>query len=175
MWLAQELLDAEPGTHITSGGLGAMGYGVPAAMGAALGRPDHPTWAVVGDGGFQMTLQELATIAQEQLPIRIAVINNASLGMVRQWQEIVFDERYVASALSGPDFSRLAEAYGIAARSVRSAAELTEALEFARDYPGPFLIDVRVPTEDNVFPMLTPGTALDEMITESPRPAARGC
>ncbi len=166
MWLAQELLDSEPGTHLTSGGLGAMGYALPAALGAALGRPDRPTWAVAGDGGFQMTLQELATIVQEAIPLRVVVINNGYLGMVRQWQELYHGRRYSASELSGPNLPLLAQAYGIPAQVVTTAGDLHEALEWADTIAGPSLLDLRVVREENVYPIVPPGAALDELVTE---------
>jgi acetolactate synthase-1/2/3 large subunit len=164
MWIAQELRDAEPGTHLTSGGLGTMGYALPAGLGAALGRPDRPVWVVAGDGGFQMTLQELATVVQERTPLRIAVVNNGYLGMVRQWQEMFYDRRYSASAITGPDFSCLARAYGIPARAVERADDLGDALRWAESARGPALLDLRVVAEENVYPMVPPGAALHEVV-----------
>ncbi|HEY8470736.1 MAG TPA: biosynthetic-type acetolactate synthase large subunit [Longimicrobiales bacterium] len=164
MLIAQELRDAAPGSHLTSGGLGTMGYALPAALGAALGRPDKPVWAVAGDGGFQMTLQELATVVQERVPIRIAVLNNGYLGMVRQWQELFYERRYSASEITGPDFTMLARAYGVPARRVRRLDELDEALDWAERVHGPALLDLRLPAEENVFPMVPPGASLDEII-----------
>lgn len=165
MLIAQELRDAAPGSHLTSGGLGTMGYALPAALGAALGRPGRPVWAVAGDGGFQMTLQELATVVQERVPVRIAVLDNGYLGMVRQWQELFYARRYSASEIAGPDFTMLARAYGIPARRVCHLAELDAALEWAARTDGPALLDLRLPAEENVFPMVPPGAALDEIIT----------
>jgi acetolactate synthase-1/2/3 large subunit len=173
MWLAQELRDAEPGTHLTSGGLGAMGYALPAAIGAAVGRPDLPVWVVAGDGGFQMTLQELATVVQEQLPLRIAVVNNGFLGMVRQWQEMFYTGRYSASELPGPDLVVLARAYGIPALAVEDAAGLDSALGLAARTDGPVLLDLRVIREENVFPMLPPGAPLHEVIASPAGTALR--
>jgi len=144
-----------------------MGYALPAALGAALGRPDRRVWAVAGDGGFQMTLQELATVVQERVPIRIAVLNNGYLGMVRQWQELFYERRYSASAITGPDFTMLARAYGIPARRVSQMDELEDALDWAEGANGPALLDLRLPAEENVFPMVPPGAALDEIITAS--------
>ncbi|MCI0432701.1 MAG: biosynthetic-type acetolactate synthase large subunit [Gemmatimonadetes bacterium] len=164
MWLAQELRDAEPGTHLTSGGLGTMGYALPAAIGAAIGRPDRSVWALAGDGGFQMTLQELATIAQERLPIRIAVLNNGYLGMVRQWQELFYSRRYAATALSGPDLITLARAYGIPAIAVESHGLLAAAVDCAARAQGPVLLDLRVDPEENVYPMVPPGAALHQVV-----------
>lgn len=165
MWMAQELLDADPGTHLTSGGLGTMGYALPAAIGAALGCPDRETWVVAGDGGFQMTAQELGTVVQERIPLRIAVINNGFLGMVRQWQELFYERRYAASELPGPDFVLLAKAYGIPARTLSQAEELEDALSWAEAVPGPVLLDMRVLREENVYPMVPAGASLDEVVT----------
>jgi len=164
MWLAQELLDAAPGTHLTSGGLGTMGYGLPAALGAAVARPGRPVWAVLGDGGFQMTVQELATLADERLPVRVAVMNNGFLGMVRQWQELFYDRRYSASAISNPDFVLLAKAYGIPARAVSRIEELDAALQWADGVTGPVLLDLQIAREENVYPLVPSGAALDEMV-----------
>jgi acetolactate synthase-1/2/3 large subunit len=164
MWIAQELTHARPGSHITSGGLGSMGFALPAGIGALVGRPDRETWVVVGDGGFQMSAPELATIVQERLPLRIAVHNNAALGLVWQWQSLTYGERFVASTLSGPDFVMLARSHGIPARRIRSAEELTRALAFTDQHEGPVLLDVQVPTEEHVYPMVQPGKGLHEML-----------
>jgi acetolactate synthase-1/2/3 large subunit len=169
MWLAQELREAAPGTHLTSGGLGTMGYALPAALGAALGCPDRPTWVVAGDGGFQMNLQELATVAQERIPLRMAVVNNGFLGMVRQWQELFFERRYSAVEISGPDLVVLAKAYGIPARAVSSCDELADMLGWAENVAGPVLLDLQVVQEENVYPMVPTGAAIDEMVT-TPQP-----
>ncbi|MDH3225072.1 MAG: biosynthetic-type acetolactate synthase large subunit, partial [Gemmatimonadota bacterium] len=154
MWMAQELRDADARTHLTSGGLGAMGYALPAGIGAALGARERPVWVVTGDGGFQMALHELATVVQERLPLRIAVLNNGFLGMVRQWQELFYEGRYSASALSGPDLVLLAQAYGIAARAVDCPGALEAALDWAEAEAGPTLLDLRVQEEENVYPMV---------------------
>jgi acetolactate synthase I/II/III large subunit len=172
MWIAQELKEGTPGAHLTSGGLGTMGYALPAAMGAAFGRPDRPTWVVAGDGGFQMTLQELATVVQEGLPLRIAVINNGCLGMVRQWQELFFQGRYCASRLSGPDLAALGRAYGVPSRTVTRRGELDTAFRWAAAAGGPALLDLRVQEEENVYPMVPPGAALGDVI-EEPVPPVR--
>lgn len=166
MWMAQELLAASPGSFMTPGGLGTMGYALPAAVGAALGRPDRATWAVIGDGGFQMSLAELATVVQEQLPLRIVILNNGHLGMVRQWQELFFQGRVTACRLSGPDLTMLARAYGVPARAVERHSELATALEWAAAVPGPVLLEIRIACEDNVYPILPPGAALDELLHE---------
>ena len=115
MWLARYAGFRRPNSHLSSGGLGTMGYSMPAGMGAALGRPDKETWAIAGDGGFQMTLQELATLAQDQIPVKIALLDNKKLGMIRQWQEIIYGGNYHSASLFGPDYLKLCEAYGIPA------------------------------------------------------------
>jgi len=172
MWLAQELLDTAPCCHLTSGGLGTMGYALPAGMGAALGRPDRAVWVVTGDGGFQMTVQELATIAEEGLRIRIAILDNGWLGMVRQWQELFYERRYSATELANPNFVLLARAYGIPAWRVERVEELDSALTWAASVDGPSLLDLRVVREENVFPLVAAGAGLDEMMTLAPERAA---
>jgi acetolactate synthase-1/2/3 large subunit len=171
MWLAQELLDMEPGRHLTSGGLGTMGYALPAALGAAIGRPERPVWAVAGDGGFQMNAQELATVVQEGIPLRIAVIDNGCLGMVRQWQERFYDRRYSATQLSGPDIVTLGKAYGMPTWRIDRSEQLDDALDMAVTAEGPVLLHLMVPTEENVYPMVPSGAAIDEMITMPARVA----
>jgi acetolactate synthase I/II/III large subunit len=169
MWEAQYYHHELPRSLITSGGLGTMGFALPAAIGAKIARPDAEVWAVVGDGGFQMTLCELATIAQERLKINIAVINNGYLGMVRQWQEFFYERRYAATPLHNPDFVRLAEAYGLDARSVTSRSDVIPAIASARAQAGTTLIDFRVEQEDTVYPMVPAGADLHAMIR---RPSA---
>jgi acetolactate synthase-1/2/3 large subunit len=167
MWAAQYYPLDTPHTLVTSGGLGTMGFGLPAAIGAQVARPDSEVWAIVGDGGFQMTLQELATVIQERLPIRIGVFNNGYLGMVRQWQELFFDARYESTRLLNPDFVRLAEAYGIRGWKVTKPDEVGEAVAEARGHPGPALIEFQIAQEGedgNVYPMVPAGAALHEMI-----------
>lgn len=164
MWLAQELRNARPGSHLTSGGLGTMGFALPAAIGALVGRPDREVWVVAGDGGFQMSSHELATVAQERLPLRIVVLNNAALGLVWQWQSLNYAERFVASRLSGPDLELLGRSYGIPSFTVRTVEGLREVLEDLDAVEGPALVDVQVPTEEHVYPMVQPGTALHEMV-----------
>ena len=169
MWLAQELGDALPGSHLTSGGLGAMGYALPAGLGAAIGRPDRSVWVVAGDGGFQMSLQELATVVQEGIPLRIAVIDNGYLGMVRQWQERFYGRRYSATQISGPDLVALGKAYGIPTWRIDRSEQLDSTLSLAAIEEGPVLIWMQVRQEENVYPMVESGAALDEMVTESER------
>ncbi len=165
MWAAQFYKYTEPRTHLSSGGLGTMGYGLPAAIGAKLGRPDKIVVDISGDGSFQMNLQELATISYNKIPIVIALINNEYLGMVRQWQELFYDKRYSHTSLSGnPDFVKLAEAYGIPAKRVTKNEEVEATLKEAIESNTPYLIDFIVKKEENVFPMVPAGAALEEMI-----------
>jgi len=167
MWAAQYYPLDYPHTQVTSGGLGTMGFGLPAAIGAQVAQPDKEVWAIVGDGGFQMTLQELATVVQEDLPIRIAVCNNSYLGMVRQWQELFYDERYESTHLLNPDFVALAEAYGVRGWRAGNPEEAEEAVAAARAHSGPALIEFKIAQkgeEGNVYPMVPAGAALDEMI-----------
>src|SRR5271169_3503950 len=164
MWEAQYYKHDQPRTLITSGGLGTMGFALPAAIGAKFARPDAEVWVVAGDGGFQMTMPELATIVQEKIAIKIAIINNGYLGMVRQWQQFFYDGRYASTPIISPDFAKLAEAFGIQGMSVRTRAEVGPALEAARNNPGPALIDFHVEQEDSVYPMVPAGADLHNMI-----------
>ncbi|MGQ9683127.1 MAG: biosynthetic-type acetolactate synthase large subunit [Anaerolineae bacterium] len=164
MWEAQYYLHERPRGLISSGGLGTMGFALPAAIGAQLAQPDAQVWVIAGDGGFQMNLQELATVVQERLPLKIAILNNGFLGMVRQWQEIFFCKNYCGSPLLGPDLVKLAEAYGIAALRVSQPAEVVPALQHAMAGQGPMLIDFRIAPGENVYPMVGPGAALEDMI-----------
>jgi acetolactate synthase-1/2/3 large subunit len=164
MWEAQYYHHNEPRSLITSGGLGTMGFALPAAIGAKFARPDAEVWAVVGDGGFQMTMSELATIVQEKLNIKIAIINNGYLGMVRQWQEFFYDKRYVATPLVAPDFVALANAFGIRGERVTARKEVVPTIESARKAEQTVLLDFRVEQEDSVFPMVPAGAPLHEMI-----------
>jgi acetolactate synthase I/II/III large subunit len=164
LWAAQYYPYERPNSLITSGGLGTMGFALPAAMGVKMGRPDLPVWVVDGDGSFQMTLHELATIVQEGLEIKIAIINNSFLGMVRQWQELFYGKRYVATPLSSPDYVTLARAYGIPGLRVTQMAEVLPAIREAAGTPGSFLIEFVVDTEEKVYPMVPPGASLAEFI-----------
>ncbi len=166
MWAAQHYLHKEPGHFITSGGLGTMGFGLPAAMGAKVGCPDKTVWCIDGDGSLQMTIQELATLVQDSIAVKIAVMNNGYLGMVRQWQDLFYDKRYVATPLSCPDFVKVAEAYGIAGLRVTRREEVIPAIEQAMAHDGPFLIDFMVEPEENVFPMVPPGASNIEFIEQ---------
>jgi acetolactate synthase-1/2/3 large subunit len=153
-------------SFITSGGLGTMGFGVPAAMGAKLGQPNRQVIAFVGDGGFQMTLQELGTISQYQIGVKIVILNNNYLGMVRQWQQLFFDKRYSFTHLQNPDFIKLAEAYSIKARKVTQREDLAGAISEMIDHQGPYLLEVVVEQEDNVFPMVPAGASVSKIILE---------
>ena len=149
-----------------------MGFELPAAMGAKVGCPDDAVWCIAGDGGFQMTIQELATVVQEKIAVKIAIINNGYLGMVRQWQELFYEKRYVATPLTGPDFVKIAEAYGLPGLRVTRKEEVVPAIEQAMDYQGPFLIDFVVEPEENVYPMVLPGAALTEVLEEPKKEVA---
>jgi acetolactate synthase I/II/III large subunit len=164
MWEAQYYKHEDPRTLITSGGLGTMGFALPAGIGAKVACPDKEVWVVAGDGGFQMTAAELSTIAQENLDLNIAVINNGYLGMVRQWQEFFYDKNYESSPILSPDYVKLAEAHGIPGATVRTRAEVLPAVNAARERKGPFLINFLVEKEDSVYPMIAAGSALHEMI-----------
>jgi len=164
MWEAQYYRHEDPRTLITSGGLGTMGFALPAAIGAKVACPGKEVWVIAGDGGFQMTAAELSTIAQENLDLNIAVINNGYLGMVRQWQEFFYEKNYESSPILSPDYIKLAEAHGIPAVAVRTRAEVLPAVNAARQRKGPYLINFLVEKEDSVYPMIAAGSALHEMI-----------
>ena len=164
MWEAQYYKHDHPRKLVTSGGLGTMGFALPAAIGARLAKPDEEVWVIAGDGGFQMTACELSTIAQEGIKLNIAVINNGYLGMVRQWQEFFYDGRYSATPLKSPDFVKLAEAHGLTGLRVERREEVEEVVAKARAHPGTCLIDFRVEQEDSVYPMVPAGADLHAMI-----------
>jgi acetolactate synthase I/II/III large subunit len=164
MWEAQYYKHDSSRSLITSGGLGTMGFALPAAIGAKIACPDREVWVIAGDGGFQMTAAELSTIAQENLDLNIAVINNGYLGMVRQWQEFFYERNYESSPILSPDFVKLADAHGIPGAAVKQRAEVLPALAAARSRKGPFLINFLVEKEDSVYPMIPAGAALHEMI-----------
>jgi acetolactate synthase-1/2/3 large subunit len=164
MWEAQYYHHDRPRSLITSGGLGTMGFGLPAAIGAKIARPEAEVWAIVGDGGFQMTQAELCTAAQEDVKVNIAIINNGYLGMVRQWQEFFYERRYSSTPLRSPDFLKIAEAHGLLGLRVESRAEVAGAVEQARAAAGTVLIDFRVEQEDSVYPMVPAGGDLHAMI-----------
>ena len=164
MWEAQYYRHETPRSLITSGGLGTMGFGLPAALGAKLARPDDEVWAIVGDGGFQMTQAELATLAQERLKINVAIINNGYLGMVRQWQEFFYGSRYSATPISSPDFVKIAEAHGLCGLRVETRRDVEGAVQRARELRGSVVIDFRVEQEDSVYPLVPAEASLDDMI-----------
>jgi acetolactate synthase I/II/III large subunit len=164
MWEAQYYKHERPRSLITSGGLGTMGFALPAGVGAKVARPDADVWVVVGDGGFQMTMAELATIVQENLKVNIAIINNGYLGMVRQWQEFFYDRNYEATPLLNPDFAKLAAAYGMRSFVVDRRADVIPVVEAAQAHEGAVLIDFKVEQEDTVYPMVAAGSALHDMI-----------
>jgi acetolactate synthase-1/2/3 large subunit len=164
MWEAQYYHHNQPRSLVTSGGLGTMGFALPAAIGAKFAKPDADVWVVAGDGGFQMTMCELATIVQEKIKVNIAIINNGFLGMVRQWQEFFYDKRYVATPLVAPDFAALANAFGIRGERITSRADVTPTIRSARESKESVLIDFRVEQEDSVYPMVPAGGSLHEMI-----------
>lgn len=156
----------KPDSFVTSGGLGTMGFGIPAGMGAKVGQPEKEVWSIVGDGCFQMTLQELITIAQEQIPLKIAILNNNYLGMVRQWQELFFEGRYSHVYLKNPDFVKITQGCGISAEKVTKREELKTAIDRAREQKGPYLIEFVCEKEENVFPMIPAGAAVSEIRLE---------
>jgi acetolactate synthase-1/2/3 large subunit len=164
MWEAQYYKHEHPRTLITSGGLGTMGFALPAAIGAKVASPESDVWVIVGDGGFQMTMCELATIVQENLKINIAIINNGFLGMVRQWQEFFYERNYAATPLLNPDFAKLADAYGIQSMTISERSEVVPAVQSAQRHDGPVLINFKVEQEDTVYPMVAAGAALHDMI-----------
>jgi acetolactate synthase-1/2/3 large subunit len=164
MWLARYAGFKRPNSHLSSGGLGTMGYAVPAAMGAALGRPDKETWAVCGDGGFQMTFQELMTLSQDRIPVKIALLDNKKLGMIRQWQEIIYSGNYHSAHLPGPDFAKLAEAFGIPTFRARTPDDVEPTIRAAQQTDGPVLCWFEIAETQNVFPMMPAGKGLSDLI-----------
>jgi acetolactate synthase-1/2/3 large subunit len=164
MWEAQYYKHEKPRSLITSGGLGTMGFALPAAIGVKAARPEADVWVVVGDGGFQMTMCELATMVQENLKVNIAIINNGYLGMIRQWQEFFYDRNYEASPILSPNFVKLADAFGIRAVAVTQRSQVVPTVEMAHKHKGPVLIDFQVEQEDSVYPMVAAGASLHEMI-----------
>jgi acetolactate synthase-1/2/3 large subunit len=171
MWAAQFIRFNKPRLWLNSGGLGSMGFGLPAAVGAQFANPDKLVFAIVGDGGFQMSVPELATIANHGLPVKIIVSNNGYLGMVRQWQELFYNNRLSAVTLDGfPDAEKLAGAYGFKGRTIEHPRDLRSALEAAVAEPGPYLLNVRVSPYENVYPMVPSGGAINEMVLRPPQP-----
>jgi len=164
MWAAQYFWYDKPNSFVTSGGLGTMGFEVPAAMGVQAAKPGELVWSVCGDGGFQMTMQELATIAEYGWPIKFAIINNSYLGMVRQWQELFYRNNVVATPMANPDFVKLAEAFGILGLRAARKEEVAPVIQQAIDHPGPVVCDFQVKEDENCFPMVPAGAALDETL-----------
>jgi acetolactate synthase-1/2/3 large subunit len=157
-------------TNVTSGGAGTMGFALPAAVGAKIAQPEKQVVAVIGDGGFQMTLQELGTIMQYNIPVKMLILNNNFLGMVRQWQQLFFEKRYSFTELYNPNFSALADAYSIPAKKVSARPELRKALKEMLECSGPYLLDIQVEKEENVFPMVPTGAGVGEILLEAPKP-----
>ncbi len=164
MWTAQFWNFTEPRTNITSGGLGTMGFGFPAAIGSCFARPGEDVWCIAGDGSIQMNIQELATAVDHQLPVKVAILDNSYLGMVRQWQEIFYDKRYSYSYLPGPDYVKLAESFGALGLKAAKKSEVADVIKKAQDYKGPVILHFVVKKEDNVFPMVPAGRSNSEMI-----------
>ena len=167
MWAARYFVYTRSNSLISAGGLGPMGFELPAAMGVKVGCPEEVVWCVAGDGGFQMTIQELATLTQENIAVKIAIMNNGYLGMVRQWQELFYERRYVDTKLWNPDFVKIAEAYDIPGLRVTRIEEVIPAIQKAMEYPGPFLIDFLIEPEENVYPIVPPGENLARFFAPS--------
>lgn len=166
MWAAKNYTYTRPNSFISSGGLGTMGFGLPAAMGAKIGCPEEDVWVISGDGGFQMNLQELSTIKQEQVELKIIILNNGYLGMVRQWQELFYRARYSQTKITGPDYVKLADAYGIPGYRVEKAEDVDSTLEKVASTPGTVIAEFIIPPEANVFPMIPPGATIEDSLFE---------
>lgn len=166
MWAAQFFKTDRPNRWVSSGGLGTMGFGVPSALGAALGQPDAEVWAICGDGGVQMTLFEFATLVQENANVKVAIINNGYLGMVRQWQQLFHDRNYSETRISAPDFVTLGTAYGMPSKRVGSREQVDEAIEWASELQGPVLLEFVIGQEENVYPMIPSGASFNDLIEE---------
>ena len=174
MWAAQHFTFTRRNSFITSGGLGTMGFEVPAALGAQVGRPEEVVWSIAGDGGFQMTMSELATIKENNIPVKFAIFNNNNLGMVRQWQEIFHEKNYVAVNYTGnPDFVKLAEAFGILGLRVDKRSDMVDTIRKASEHDGPVVIDFVIPSEQSVYPMIPAGTSTEQLMEEPERGVAR--
>jgi acetolactate synthase I/II/III large subunit len=166
MWAAQFFKFTKANSHITSGGLGTMGFALPAAMGVAFAYPDEPVWVIAGDGGIQMNIQELATIREFGLNIKVAVLNNGYLGMVRQWQQFFHNRRYSETPITGPDYEQLTAAYGLSGRTISEGDDVGEAVRWAQEQEGCTFLDFHIDPEANVYPMIPSGMSVNEMIEE---------
>ena len=167
MWAAQHYKFTQPNSWISSGGLGTMGYEVPSAIGAQVGNPDKLVWSICGDGGFQMTMMELATAKENNLPVKYAILNNNHLGMITQWQGLFYNEDYQAETFTGnPDFVKLAESYGIKGLRVDNKDDLFEVIKVANSHSGPVVVDFVIKKVDNVYPMIPAGQSISELIEE---------
>ena len=173
MWAAQHFTFTKPGSFVTSGGLGTMGFEVPAAIGAKLGAPNDTVWSICGDGGFQMTLQELATIREHDIDIKFAIFNNGFHGMVRQWQEFFYQKNYVSTHVFNPDFVKLADAYGMPGLRVSEKSQVRPTIDRAMAIKGPVIIDFKISAEENVYPMIPAGTSVSEMLEAPPAAGTR--
>ncbi len=167
MWTARHYCWTRPNSHITSGGLGTMGFALPAAMGAKMGVPDAPVWAIAGDGGIQMNIQELATLQQQGIAVKVAIMNNGYLGMVRQWQQFFHSRNYSETPITGPDYVKLADAYGLKGMRITRREDVAAAIHTAMETEGTVIIDFVIEPESNVFPMVAPGSAITTMIEET--------
>ncbi len=166
MWTARHYTWTRPNSHITSGGLGTMGFALPAAMGAKMGIPDAPVWAVAGDGGIQMNIQELATLQQQGVTVKVAIMNNGYLGMVRQWQQFFHSRNYSETPITGPDYVKLADAYGLTGMRITRREDVSAAIHKAMETEGTVIIDFVIESESNVYPMVAPGSGITNMIEE---------
>jgi acetolactate synthase-1/2/3 large subunit len=166
MFAGQHFFYDKPNSFISSGGLGTMGFELPASIGAKVGKPEETVWCIAGDGSLQMTIQELSTIARDKIGVKVAILNNNYLGMVRQWQQLFYEKRYMATPLHCPDFVKLAEAYGIPAQNVKTSEEVVPAIQKAMATEGPYILNFEVEPEENVYPFVPPGASLHEFIEE---------
>ena len=167
MWTARHYLWTRPNSHITSGGLGTMGFALPAAMGVKMGLPDTTVWVVAGDGGIQMNIQELATLKYYGVTVKVAIMNNGYLGMVRQWQQFFHSRNYSETPITGPDYTKLADAYGLTGMRITRRQDVAAAIHRAMETEGTVIIDFVIEPESNVYPMVAPGSAITNMIEET--------
>jgi len=167
MWVAQEYLFNGQNQLLSSGGLGTMGYSLPASIGAQIGNPKKQVWAIMGDGGFQMNMQELGTIMEQKLPVKIIILNNGYLGMVRQWQELFFNKNYSATSLQNPDFVKIAQGYSIEAHKIEDQQEMNDKISQASKSPQSVLLEFIIGSEDKVLPMVPVGKHLNEVLIKT--------